>query len=305
MPDINEQSFAAGPDANTAKTRPARPWRDRIAAPVWRFKPALPPANVVRALKADIIPRIFHAFRPAPPQPPSAPAPVQETTQVQAFAALVLGHDDKAAFVYVEQLRARGESVESIFLDLLAPTARRLGELWETDESDFASVTLAVGRLQSILRHLGDAFVRESSPYECGESALLTVVPGEQHSFGLSMAAEFFRRAGWNLCTGPFTSHHELTSLAQNHWFDIVGFSVSSDRRLDELKRGIQDIRRDSRNRHIGVILGGPMIIAHPELVAAIGADMMSPDAITAPREAHELIERMTGRGRNQQGGDP
>ena len=299
MPDVNEQSFATGADAGAVKTRPARPWRDRIAAPVWRFKPALPPANVVRALKADIIPRIFHAFRPAQ-SPPAAPVQVPELSQVQAFAALVLGHDDSAAFVYVEQLRARGASVESIFLDLLAPTARHLGELWETDESDFASVTLAVGRLQSILRQLGDAFVRETSHYECGESALLTVIPGEQHSFGLSMVAEFFRRAGWNLCTGPFASHHELTALAQNHWFDVVGFSVSSDRRLDELKRGIRDIRRDSRNRHIGVILGGPMIVAHPELVAAIGADMMSADATVAPREAHQLIERMTGGSRNQ-----
>lgn len=297
MPDVNEQSFATGTDASAAKTRSVRPWRDRIAAPVWQFKPALPPVNVVRALKADIIPRIFHAFRPGSPLTVAAPLPVQEPSQVQAFAALVLGYDDSAAFVYVEQLRARGASVETIFLDLLAPTARHLGELWEMDQSDFASVTLAVGRLQSILRQLGDAFVREASQYECGESALLTVIPGEQHSFGLSMVAEFFRRAGWNLCTGPFTSHQELTALVQYHWFDVVGFSVSSDRRLDELKRGIRDIRRDSRNRHIGVILGGPMIIAHPELVAAIGADMMSPDATVAPREAHELIERMTGRG--------
>ncbi len=183
MPDVNEQSFAAGPEASTAKTRPVRPWRDRIAVPVWRFKPALPPANVVRTLKTDIIPRIFHAFRPSPP--PVAPAPVQEKSQVEAFSGLVLGHDDGAAFVYVEQLRARGASVETIFLDLLAPTARHLGALWEKDESDFASVTLAVGRLQSILRQLGDAFVRETSHYECGESALLTVIPGEQHSFGL------------------------------------------------------------------------------------------------------------------------
>ena len=129
-----------------------------------------------------------------------------------------------------------------------------------------------------------------------GESVLLTIIPGEQHSFGLSMVAEFFRRAGWNLCTGPFSSHQELTSLVHNHWFDIVGFSVSSDRRLDELKKDIHDIRRDSRNRNVGIILGGPMVIAQPGLVASMGADMMSADATTAPQQARNLIEQMKAR---------
>ena len=150
-----------------------------------------------------------------------------------------------------------------------------------------------VGRLQMILRRLGEAFLEQGSQADGGESALLTTIPGEQHSFGLSMVAEFFRRAGWNLCTGPFGSHQELTSLVHSHWFDVVGFSVSSDRRLDELKQDICDIRRDSRNRHVGIMLGGPMMVRQPDLLASMGADMMSADAATAPQQARELIEQM------------
>lgn len=302
MSDVNERSFAPGTEADGANAGNTKPWHERIRVPVWRFKPASPPVKVARVLKTRIIPKIFLALRPA--HPSDSPAADQEPSSIQNFAALVLGHDDSAALVYVEALRAQGAMVEAIFLDLLAPTARHLGLLWETDETDFASVTLAVGRLQSILRQLGDAFIREAGQSESGETALLTVIPGEQHSFGLSMVAEFFRRAGWNLCTGPFTSQRELTALAQNHWFDVVGFSVSSDRRLNELKRGIEEIRRDSRNQNVGIILGGPMMIAHPELVAAVGADMMSGDATTAPREAHELIERISGRSRDRQRGE-
>src|SRR6185437_15712510 len=97
--------------------------------------------------------------------------------------------------------------------------------LWETDATDFANVTIAVSRLQRIMRRLGERFFEDAN--RGGDaSILLTIIPGEQHSFGLSMVAEFFRRAGWNLCTGPFSSHQELTSLVHNHWFDIVGFSV-------------------------------------------------------------------------------
>ena len=136
-------------------------------------------------------------------------------------------------------------------------------------------------------RRLSDRFTDETNAFHAGESVLLTIIPGEQHSFGLSMVAEFFRRAG----------AQELTSLVHNHWFDIVGFSVSSDRRLDELKKDIHDIRRGSRNRHVGIIIGGPMVIAQPDLVASMGADIMSADATTAPQQARGLIEQKEGFG--------
>ena len=216
-----------------------------------------------------------------------------EPTSIEKFSDLAVGLDDDAAFAHVEKLLASGASVDSILLELLAPTARHLGTLWESDVTDFVTVTLGVSRLQRIMRRLGDSFFHEAHMPEGGESVLLTIIPGEQHSFGLSMVAEFFRRAGWNLCTGPFASHQELTSLIQNHWFDVIGFSVSSDRRLDELKQDICAIRRDSRNRHVGIMLGGPMMTAQPDLVALMGADMMSTDAATAPQQAHGLILRM------------
>jgi methanogenic corrinoid protein MtbC1 len=292
MTDVNEQSFSAGTATDTAPARHSKSLRQRIPAPIWRFRPKLQPIQVVQTIKTQLVPKIVLALRRTP-VPKIAEATEQLPTGIEQLAAMSLGNDDGAASAYVDELLAKGSSVESIFLDLLAPAARQLGTLWESDAADFANVTLGVGRLQLIMRRLSDRFTDETNAFHAGESVLLTIIPGEQHSFGLSMVAEFFRRDGWNLCTGPFSSHKELTSLVQNHWFDIVGFSVSSDRRLDELKKDIHDIRRDSRNRHIGIIIGGPMVIAHPDLVASMGADMMSADATTAPQQAHGLIEHM------------
>jgi MerR family transcriptional regulator, light-induced transcriptional regulator len=288
MTDVNEQSFSAGTTTDGVTARHPITLRQRIPAPLWRFRPTLQPVKVVKT----ILPKIVLALRKAPaPRPPASSEPT-EASPVEQFAALALGNNDEAPFAYVQGMLAREASVESIFLDLLAPAARHLGILWESDAADFANVTLAMTRLQRIMRQLGEHFCEETVQGN-GETVLLTIIPGEQHSFGLSMVAEFFRRAGWNLCTGPFSSHQELTSLVHNHWFDVVGFSVSSDRRLDELKRDIRDIRRGSRNQQVGIILGGPMVIAQPDLVASMGADMMSADATTAPKQAHDLIQRM------------
>ena len=292
MTDLNEQSFSAGTATDSAVARRPTLSQHRIAAPIWRYRPALKPIVVVKT----IIPKIVLALR-------SLPASKAETAEtktpniVEQFSALVLGHEDGAAFAYVENQMSQGASVESIFLDLLAPAARQLGTQWEADETDFANVTLGVTRLQRIMRLLSEHFLNEGTHGDGGESILLTIIPGEQHSFGLSMVAEFFRRAGWNLCTGPFSSHQELTSLVHNHWFDIVGFSISSDRRLEELKTDIRAIRRDSRNRHVGIILGGPMMMTHPELVTSMGADMMSADATIAPQQARGLIEQIKRQG--------
>lgn len=295
MTDVNEQSFSAGSATDTAPACHSKSIRQRIPTPIWRFRSTLQPVAVVKTIKTQIIPKIVLALRSAPASKP-AESTERPSTAVEQFAALTLGNDDGAAFAYVQELLAGGSTIEAIFLDLLAPAARQLGAQWESDVTDFANVTLGVGRLQLIMRRLGDRFVEESNAGHAGESVLLTIIPGEQHSFGLSMVAEFFRRAGWNLCTGAFASHQELTSLVHSHWFDIVGFSVSSDRRLDELKQDIHDIRRDSRNRNVGIILGGPMVIAQPDLVASMGADMMSSDATTAPQQAHGLVEQMKAR---------
>jgi MerR family transcriptional regulator, light-induced transcriptional regulator len=291
MTDASQQSFSADAAADTIAVRRTKSLKQRIPAPIWQFRPTLPRVSVVKTIKTQIIPKIVLALRKAP-APKAELADHNGLSTVEQFAALALGNDDSAPSIYVEDLVAHGVTVESIFLDLLAPAARHLGTLWESDATDFANVTLAVSRLQRIMRRHGESFFEQGSQGG-GESVLLTIIPGEQHSFGLSMVAEFFRRAGWNLCTGPFSSHQELTSLVHNHWFDVIGFSVSSDRRLDELKKDIHDIRRDSRNRNVGIMLGGPIVIAHPDLVATMGADMMSTDAAAAPQQARRLIEQM------------
>ena len=292
MSDVNEQSFSTGA---TATGHPSRRVRDRLAKPMLRLRPAS--GGVVETLRTHIIPRIVLAFRSLPAVVMPDAADTTEPDAVEAFARLIVSLDDEAASAHVEQLLASGASVESVLLELLAPTARHLGTLWESDAEDFVTVTLGVSRLHQIMRRLGDAFVSEGHAAGSGQSILLTIIPGEQHSFGLSMVAEFFRRDGWNLCTGPFSSHQELISLVQSHWFDVIGFSVSSDRRLDELRRDIGAIRRDARNQQIGIMLGGPLVLVQPNLVQSMGADMMSIDAAAAPQQAHELILRLTQRG--------
>jgi hypothetical protein len=62
------------------------------------------------------------------------------------------------------------------------------------------------------------------------------------------------------------------------------------------LANDIQIVRRQSRNRNVGIILGGPLVCERPELAASVAADMVSVDVTIAPRHAHALVEVMRSR---------
>ena len=167
MTDVNEQSFSAGINTDSAVAQAARPQGSQPPEPIWRFRPALQPDQRRSHLRTRIIPKIVLALRSTPKAP--EPAKQESPSAIVQFAALVLGDRDVAAFAFVQEVMIQGMSVESVFIDLLAPTARHLGELWESDATDFANVTLGVGRLQLIMRQLGEAFFEQGSPSHGGE----------------------------------------------------------------------------------------------------------------------------------------
>ena len=185
-------------------------------------------ALLLKAIENEIIPRLMISHR-STEQCLTLPALTSHTVtaeDVLTFAKLVLSADENLARACVQAMRLRGISVETIYLDLLAPAARHLGELWEQDLCDFIDVTVGLGRLQQVLRELSPAFGQSNDRPANGRCALLLPCPGEQHTFGLVMVAEFFRRAGWDVAGGESGPERAPTAMAKQEWFDVIGFSL-------------------------------------------------------------------------------
>jgi methanogenic corrinoid protein MtbC1 len=225
--------------------------------------------QLAATIEAEIVPRLLVAHRGAAP-PPALPSPAD----VAELVTLVLGSggDTAPAIAFVRGLQARGCRTESLLLDLLAPAARALGELWGSDESDFAQVTVALGHLQEILRETCPPAPR-SAPGRRDGRAVLAPAPGEQHTLGVSLVAEFLQRAGWEVAGGPWLGTAELLDVVRTRWCDVAGLSLSCDRQLDDVAESVAAIRRASRNRGIAVLVGGPVFRDNPALVARVGAD--------------------------------
>ena len=188
---------------------------------------------------------------------------------------------------------ARGHSLEYVFLDLFQPAARHIGDLWAEDLCSFVDVTLALGTLHRMLRDLSPDFQREARRFDIGRQALLTPLPGDQHTLGLTMVAEFFRRAAWSVWSAPFGCIDELAEATRSTWFTVAGFSVSCIGQLDQLASVIEVVRRESCNRMVGILVGGPVFVGHPEYVAQVGADAVGLDARQAVFEAECFATQM------------
>lgn len=191
-------------------------------------------------IEGEIIPRLMLAHRDqAAPVAPDDPLP-----DLDVFADALLDRDPARSLAMVDGLVDGGVAVDRLFLGLFAPAARRLGEMWETDVADFLEVTVALSRLQHMLR---DLTPRGQGPDarqpEGTRKILLLPAPGERHLFGLSMVEKFFRGASWDVVSLATTPQRDGLALLKREWFAVVGISLSCETGVDALTALIRKIR--------------------------------------------------------------
>jgi methanogenic corrinoid protein MtbC1 len=243
---------------------------------------------LVGVIENQIIPRLLEAHADAAPL--DLAASMIDSQLVADLAALVLANDVPALRARVQAMRDDGVVLEAVFLRVLAPVARHLGEMWDADLCDFTQVTVGLWRLQQLMYELSPAFQSAGRSVNPLRRALLVPVPGSQHTLGLFMVAEFFRHGGWDVWGDPAARVDDLVQAVRGERFDIVGFSVGTESHLDQLSACITAIRKASANPAIKIMVGGPAFTANPELAVFVGADATAADAEQAVALAERLV---------------
>jgi methanogenic corrinoid protein MtbC1 len=220
----------------------------------------------------------------------SSPRLVITDTDVEQFSCLSLDTDAHGLMGFVDKFLAAGHSVETIYIDLLAPAARKLGKYWEEDSQDFMGVTMGLWRIQEILRELSLRLPPTSVPGHGQRSALFTTMPGSQHSLGVLMVAECFQRAGWDADVLIEPTQSELIGKFAKHHYAVIGLSVTCDCTIEVLSGLVTAIRAVSSNPKVRIFLGGRFINENPELVELCGADATALDALSTVDLANTLI---------------
>jgi methanogenic corrinoid protein MtbC1 len=255
---------------------------------------------LARVVESEIIPRLLVAHLNGAVRHDQVAAAMPGERDVEKFVGLLLADDVAEIQSFIDSWRLQGVSLETLFLGLLTDSARRLGYLWAEDSCGFTEVTLGLWRLQSLMHELSPAFQSEGRPeHPAGLRVLLAPIAHEQHTFGMLMVAEFFRRAGWEVCSELPVANEQLTETVRTEWVDIIGLSVSSDITCGELAGIIASLRHASRNINVGVMVGGSVFLEKPELAVAVGADFSAATAPDAVAKSRQHAEGMIGAGKS------
>ncbi len=117
------------PWSSDDQVRESRDERSRVAlrrASALHCVRAQPVAGLARLVEDSIVPALVRGQRTAPEPPEPGPGRMRPTAvDVSEFARISLCGPRGKLRTYVEDLRDRGVSLEALYLDLLAPAARR------------------------------------------------------------------------------------------------------------------------------------------------------------------------------------
>lgn len=248
------------------------------------------PADLDSMIEREIIPRLLvvnsdvggsrHQACPNPLTP----------EEIARFAPLPLELEAHELLAVIESYLARGVTIDAVFVDLLAPSARRLGQLWEDDSCDFIDVTMGLWRLQEVMRSIAIRGLTENSLRPKSRSALFSPMPGDQHSFGALMIEETFALAGWQSEVLIDPRRRDLLQAVSEQTFDLIGLTLSCDCPSGIASDFVNSIRSVSKNPDVKIIIGGRLPLADPGLVDAVGADGTAPDARAALAFADKMI---------------
>ena len=193
------------------------------------------------------------------------------------ITAALSGKKDAFADLLRELKKARVSA--AALADLYIPeAARRMGDAWTDDQMSWLDVSIGVGRLQSLLREIGMAWVADQAG-DTGHGTVLLIVPDrEQHTLGPMVAMGQMRRYGVSVCLRIAPSHNELRSLMAARQFDGVLISIATKDKLesvfDSFSQGSIEINRKYGGTGLGLsivkrltdILGGTI-----SLVSQVG----------------------------------
>jgi MerR family transcriptional regulator, light-induced transcriptional regulator len=242
-------------------------------------------AGLARIIEGEILPRLALAHQEGQQAAvPTRQAPTPE--RIAAFVQALMEGDPHAE--WVRALLEEGLSLDALLLDLFAPAARRLGQLWEEDEAGFLDVAVALGRLQSVTRAVC-ARLEGVDVLANGRRVLLMPCPGETHLFSLALVASFFREAGWYVVLSNGVDE-DPASLVHAERFDLVGISLSCDMLVPAMTDIVTKLRAVSCNPSVRVIVGGPLFLREPTCASTVGADAAAQDGRSAVAVAEALF---------------
>ena len=195
-----------------------------------------------------------------------------------SLCSAIRDYDPSARDVWRAEAKMLGLTDEEICDVYIPEAARVMGDQWCKDEASFADVTIAVARLQGMLRDLmPPAAQANANKVVAGPSVLMVVLARDYHTLGAGVAAAQLRRSGVScrlLMDKPVKVVAEEVSKSS---YDAIMISASDGERLEHIRECILNIRKTAK-QHVPIIVGGSLLSQKLDIKALTGADHVESD---------------------------
>ncbi len=258
-----------------------RPLFERSHLGLAAFKSALP-ADAVLSLAQEVVSRLASRARDLPAHDVAHPT----AEEIDALCTALISPDADAGARFIETIRREGAGIDVIYLAYLASAARRLGQWWDEDRVPSAQVTIASSRIYAIMRGLRHVLAAPLPVTD--KAAVFAAVPGETHTLGVTMAADLFRREGWEVDLLLGLPHEALIERFCTSGRRVFGLSASGPRSLLPLGRLLVAIRIACPEARVMVC--GQIVTDAAGMVAHLHPEAMANDMTTALNGMEALL---------------
>lgn len=208
---------------------------------------------------------------------------------IEELARALIQPEADAGDALVAGIRAEGASVETVYLAYLAEAARTLGTWWERDEISFSDVTVAAGHIYAVMRSLKSGLVH-TGPVHTQREGFFTGVPGENHLLGVSMAADLFRKQGWNIALKRGLDHDEIVHYAAQSRPILIGLSAGGEHTIAPLAKLVIALRMSVPDA--AIMVSGAVLHTSYSDVVVLGADIIPAGMDDALAQAQTVWEQ-------------
>ena len=172
----------------------------------------------------------------------------------RSYADAVLGGSETAAERVVREAIEAGLPEGVISGEVVAPTMRAIGDLWERGLLSVADEHLATEISIRVLALQREAF--RATSRRGAHRVVLAGIEGERHALGLTMAGSVLVHAGFDVrMLGPDLPMPDLAAAVDRHRPSLVGLSVTQAGLAELVPEAIDAARRIAPR--VGVLVGG------------------------------------------------
>ena len=213
-------------------------------------------------------------------------APIYEQ-KIQKYMKCLFDKDTKKAIYTIRQFVEEGIPLDDIYVDILAETMRRIGDLWHTGKITVDIEHYCTSVTQTAMAQLYPLIFEA----ERKDKTVLCACPGtELHEMGARMVADIFENDGWDsIYLGAAVPEDALMDAIEMNVPDLVVLSVAMPQNLITCQSFIEVIRR--KFPEVKIAVGGHAFKNTNQLWQQWPVDFYTEDARELLKLANQAVD--------------